>query len=82
MNWISCKDHLPTEEKQYLITQVCFGHRMASIAYWSNNLYKTSRIDFYDMDNKSGFWDSDPEWGKYQVGNVVAWCEIEPYEGE
>lgn len=82
MNWISVKDHLPTEEKPYLITQDCFGYKTMTVARWSNDLCKLSKFDFYYMDGKSGFWDSDPEWGKYLVDNVLAWCEVEPYEGD
>jgi hypothetical protein len=52
-----------------------------SVVHWSNDLRKLSEIDFYYMNNKGGFWDSDPEWGKYLV-DVVAWCEIEPYDGD
>ena len=82
MEWINVKDRLPTEEKPYLITQDCFGYKTMTVAHWSNDLCKLSEIDFYYMDGKSGFWDSDPEWGKYLIDDVVAWCEIEPYEGE
>ena len=85
MEWISVKDHLPTEEKQYLVTRNCFGYKVMTVANWSNDLCKLNELDFYymnDMDDKSGFWDSDPEWGMYQIDNVLAWCEIEPYKGE
>ena len=78
MNWISVKDHLPTEEKPYLVTQNCFGYRVMSVARWSNDLHELIENE----DGEKGFWDSDPEWGKYRVDNILAWCEVEPYDGD
>ena len=86
MNWISCKDHIPTEDiKDCLVTIDCFGvsRYIKSISY-AKDLNKIAEWDFPAKDYKGvgGFYDYDSEYGYYEVGNVLAWCEVEPYEGE
>ena len=85
MEWISVKDHLPTKNGDYLITIDCFGkHRYIKIVSWANDLSKLDEWDFpvEDYKNIGGFYDFDGEYGYYEVNNVLAWCEVEPYEGE
>ena len=79
MEWISCKDALPTEEGQYLVTTKGFGRKFVELAYWANRL---DQIDDCYFDEKAGFYGSDSEWGYYEVDGVLAWCKVEPYEGE
>ena len=82
MEWIRVKDHLPTEEKKYIVTKDCFGHRTSGTANWSNDLYNTDKYDFWDEEKESGFWNSDPEFGKYKEGNIIAWLNVSVYEGD
>ena len=81
MNWISCKDALPTEEGQYLLANKHSGGVYYHVASWSNNLYKVDKYDFYDKKKKSGFYKLDSEYG-YIETSCSAWAKIEPYEGE
>lgn len=85
MEWISVKDHLPTKNGDYLVTIDCFGkHRYMKMVSWANDLNKLDKWDFPADEYKgiSGFYDNDSEWGYYEVSDVLAWCKIEPYEGE
>lgn len=82
MEWISVKDHLPTEEKQYIVTRDCFGHRILGTANWSNDLYNTDKYDFWDEEKQRGFWNSDLDFGKYKEVDVIAWLNVGIYEGE
>lgn len=74
---------MPTENGDYLVT-IQFGnkHRWIDTVYWANNLYEVDKYDFFDRKKKSGFYKNDSEVGHYEVSNVLAWCKVEPYEGE
>ena len=84
MEWISTKDQLPTENGDYLVTKDSFGVRYIASVSWANDLNKLDKYDFPVEDYKgvSGFFDYDSESGYYEVSNAVAWCKVEPYEGE
>jgi hypothetical protein len=86
MNWISVKDHLPTKDIEYCsVTIDCFGvSRYIKTVSYTKDLSKVDEWDFPADEYKgvSGFYDNDSEWSYYEVSNVLAWCEVEPYEGE
>jgi hypothetical protein len=79
--WIKTSNRTPTEKGEYLIAQQMFGTTFYDVAYWSNNLSEV--INFEDEEYKrGGFYESDSEWGYVECHGVVAWQEIEEYEGE
>ena len=84
MEWISCKDALPTENGEYLVTYkgTCGNH--IDVVMWANNLYQVNKYDFPkdEYDNVGGFYYSDSEWGYIEDNHTIAWCKVEPYEGE
>ena len=85
MNWISVKDRLPTENGDYLVAIDCFGkHRYIKSVSWANDLHEFDKWDFpvEDYREVGGFYDFDSDFGHYEVSDVLAWCKIEPYEGE
>lgn len=85
-NWKKYSNQTPDKDGEYLTVRLYdFGYgcsKIYAVLSWANNLRKTCP---YDFDNKKydheGFWDSDSEWGAYEIDNVEAWTEIEPYEG-
>lgn len=83
MEWISIKDHLPTEDGDYLVTIKIFGkYKSMKVVHWANDLYKVDSSDFYDKQNVGGFYSSGLDFDLYEVTNVLAWCKVESYEGE
>lgn len=85
MNWISVKDHLPTKDGDYLVTIDGFDmYRYIKSVSWTNDLNKLNEWEFPAEEYKGvgGFYDYDGEFGDYEVSYVLAWCKIEPYEGE
>lgn len=85
MDWISVKDHLPTENGDYLVARDCFGlYRYYEAVSWANDLSELDKEDFPSKYYKgvSGFYDFNGECGYYEVSDVLAWCKVEPYEGE
>ena len=84
MEWISVKDHLPTKDiENCLVTIDCFGvSRTVRTISYAKDLSKIDKWDFpaKDYKNVSGFFDYNSEYGYYEVSNVLAWCEVEPYE--
>jgi hypothetical protein len=81
MEWISCKDRMPTEDGRYLVTETYLvgKYRGMNVLSWANDL---SKINKYCFEDKAGFYYSDPEWGYCEANNVLAWCKVEPYGGE
>lgn len=86
MEWISVKDHLPTEDiEDCLVTINCFDvGRYMNILSYAKDLSKVDKWDFpaKDYKNVSGFFGYNSEYGYYEVDNVLAWCEAKPYEGD
>lgn len=86
MNWISVKDHLPTENiEDCLVTIDCFGvSRYIKTVSYAKDLSKVDEYAFpiEDYKNVSGFYDYGSEYGYYEISDVLAWCKVEPYEGE
>lgn len=87
MEWISVKDHLPTEDiKNCLVTIDCFGvSRYMKVVSYTKDPNKMKEWGYSIGENnkrQGGFYDYDSECGYYEVSNVLAWCEIEPYKGE
>lgn len=72
--WISVKDRLPKKDGTYLCCHFFYGSYYTSVRSFAKNLRK---VDKYDFDtNKSGWYDSDSEWGYYEVSNVTHWMPL------
>lgn len=86
MNWISVKDHMPTENiEDCLVTIDCFGvSKYMKIVSYAKDLSEVDEWDFPTEEYKGvgGFYDYDSECGYYEVSNVLAWLEVKFYEGE
>lgn len=86
MSWNKFSEKKPTKNKRYLtVTQFKSGnsvHNVYRVTDWANNLRKAYPYDFDSKEyDHEGFWDSDSEWGAYEIHDIVAWKEIEEYTG-
>lgn len=73
--WTPCSEGLPKEDGTYLCQIDCGHCELISTLDFSTNLYNVSKYEFYDK-RRPGFYDSDGEWGRYEVDNVVAWQSL------
>ena len=74
--WNKCTDRLPTKDGIYLTVEMFNGHNIYRIAAYRKNLGNVFGLDEYS--GKSGFYDSDPEWGSFVI-EPEAWKWIERY---
>lgn len=85
LKWTPVSEGLPEKDGAYLVTQkftgitnytICSG---VSIVYYSRNLSAVAR-EFADV-YRAGWYNSDDEYGYWEVDNVVAWMPLpEPYK--
>jgi hypothetical protein len=81
--WIKMKDKTPTKEgSEYLVVQRILGATFYDVAYWSNNLFEVGDNFKEEEYRRGGFYEWDSDWGYVECHGVVAWQEIEEYEGE
>jgi len=57
------------------------GRPYYELCWWSDNLYKIDKYDFYDKKGKAGFYIHDSEFGYLEVDGVKKWARI-PKEEE
>ena len=74
--WNKCTDRMPTKNGIYLTVERFNGHNIYRIAAYRKNLGNVFGLDEYS--GKSGFYDSDPEWGSFVI-EPEAWKWIERY---
>ena len=80
--WHEFSEEKPTKEGRYLTVTKILNNYFYDICYWANNLNDVDEYDFGgEYYNHDGFYVLDSEWGYSEIPYVVAWMEIEPYEG-
>ena len=76
--WTSVKDRLPEKDGQYLCVCSAFQYSSPYIitSWFSENLYKVDKYDFFNRKGKSGFYEYDSEWGYFEHNNVTHWMPL------
>ena len=78
--WIDVNDKLP-EDGTYLVTmKSIINTPVISICSFAKDLYLVNEYDFFDKKGKSGWYNSDNEYGFYENDRVIAWMPLpKPY---
>ena len=77
--WFKCKDKQPHKDGVYLTVEHGFMHsEIYRVARFRKNLGTVIGLEEYH--GKSGFYDSDSEWGAFII-KPEAWKYIEKYRG-
>ena len=81
-DWISVSKP-PKKDGRYLVTIALLKFRMVDVLYYAKDLAKANEFDFWNMEGKSGWYESNSEYGDSLVYGVLAWQELpEIFGGE
>ena len=77
--WIPCEERMP-ENGTYLCT-VDGWFKYRKILNFAKDLHSVDAYDFINKKGVAGFYDSDSEYGYFEVPDVIAWMPLpEPYK--
>lgn len=73
--WISVKDRLPDEDGKYLCVKDALGTPCVNVCWFSKDLFKVDKYDFFDKKGIRGFYNYSSEWGYYGT-DVTHWMPL------
>lgn len=75
--WISVKDRLPKDRQKVLVFQKAKPYNVTTIGtcWYSKRLVDVDDF-FFQRQLHDGFYDSDSEYGYYEVGDVTHWMPL------
>lgn len=66
----------PKKDGRYLVTIALPKFRYVDILNYAKDLSKANQFDFWNMEGKSGWYETDSEYGDCLVDGVLAWKEL------
>lgn len=75
LKWIPASTP-PKQDGKYLVSTHYFDCDKMEILGYANNLYEVDNYDFWDAEERAGWYEYDAEYGYCECNGVVKWCEL------